>query len=104
LVLLGAAGVLLALSAASKSPAPSADTSTGSGGPAVFGYAGSASCSSRACHGGDRPVETAIAQQNEYTHMLMYDKHTQAQSVLLDKRAQEIAKNLAVTNSDGKMV
>lgn len=95
-------GVVWALSAAKPAPAPQAAVSSALPG----GFAGSASCSAGACHGRNTPVDDKdpIALQNEYTHSVMYDKHTQAYDVLLGKRAIKIAENLAPANKDGKTI
>src|SRR5437879_5291440 len=80
-------GVIWSVSAAAPAPGPDVPVSTALPG----GYAGSASCSAGACHGGNSPVkdEKAVALQNEYTHSVMYDKHTQAYDVLLQPRARK---------------
>lgn len=73
----------------------------------TLGYAGAGSCSARACHGGTDPTveqKTSVAQQNEYTTSVAYDKHTQAYQALLSKRARKMAENLAVTNPGGKAI
>src|SRR5262245_6728507 len=75
----------------------------GDGGP-TKGFAGTASCSARACHGGTEPLRDELAQRNEYTHTILYDKHAQAFQMLRSKRAQRIADNLAATNPDGKKI
>ncbi len=103
-VVLCAGGILWAFSAA-----PVRDRAAdrvAAQGPALFGFAGSASCSGRACHGGDAPVKDpdAVALQNEYTQSVMYDKHTRAYQVLLGDQAQRISKNLAPTNKDQKAI
>ena len=94
--------IVWALSTAKPAPAPAVPVSSALPG----GYAGSASCSAGACHGRNSPVDdkNAIALQNEYTHSVMYDKHTQAYDVLLKHRAMKIAENLAPTNKDGKKI
>jgi hypothetical protein len=99
---LGVGGLLCALS--SVAPLSGAgDNRAAPAGPAVFGFAGNASCSARACHGGDKPVD-AVAQQNEYTTSLLYDKHTRSYEVLKGERAKRMAANLAPTNPDGKPI
>jgi len=100
--LLAFGGVLSALSTPVKTER-SGEPAAGAG-LSQFDYAGTASCSARNCHGNDRPNENAIAQQNEYTHMLLYDKHTQAYAVLLSERAKTMARNLSATNPGGKEV
>src|SRR5882724_6435128 len=74
-------GVLMAMSRANapadRQPPPPVSAAH------ATGYAGSASCSARACHGGDEPIKDAqaVAQQNEYTQTVMYDKHARAYGV-----------------------
>jgi hypothetical protein len=101
--LLCAGGVLWGLSKASPVERPAPAESAASG-PAAHGFAGSASCSSRGCHGGDAPVKDADVQRNEYTFMVMHDKHADAYAVLLSDRAKKMAENLAPTNPDGKAI
>lgn len=98
-----AGGVLWALKEVAPPPPRGQASATG---PAALGFAGSPSCSARACHGADKPVAdiNAIAQQNEYTTSLMYDKHTRSYQALLEDRAKRIAENLAPGNPDGKVI
>lgn len=94
-------GVVWGLSKAS--PAPQAKPQT-EGATGLHGFATNASCSSRACHGGDEPKGGADVQQDEYTFSVMHDKHPRAYAVLLEPRAKKIADNLAASNPGGKRI
>ena len=101
----GAAGLVMALSRPALRSAPLTQPA-GRDNPqaAAPSFAGTLSCSARACHGRDEPIKDAVAQQNEYTSCLMYDKHMQAYRVLFDPRALRMAENLAPTNKDGRPI
>src|SRR4051794_3639916 len=64
-----------------------------------MGFAGTASCSARGCHGGTKPVEDEITQRNEYTQTLLYDKHARAYQVLGQKRGKQMAENLGIKDA-----
>ncbi|HKB38177.1 MAG TPA: multiheme c-type cytochrome [Gemmataceae bacterium] len=85
-------------------PVPRSPSTAPGDGHSTLGFAGTASCSARACHGGTEPLRDELAQRNEYTHTVLYDKHAQAFQVLRSKRAQRMAENLAATNPDGKKI
>src|SRR5437660_1732111 len=61
-------------------------------------WAGTASCSARACHGGIDPVAEPVLR-NEYTTWVTRDRHQQAFLVLFDERSQRIARNLGIKNA-----
>lgn len=87
------AGLIRALTTTTE---PVAGQKVAASGPAEFGFAGSASCSARGCHGKDDPLaDAAVSLRNEYTFTLLHDKHTQSYAILLQPRAQTIARNLA---------
>src|SRR5947207_2471359 len=89
-----------ALRGAAPDRAPPADASD----RGHMGFAGTANCSARGCHGGTKPVEDESTQRNEYTHILLYDKHARAYQALTSERGKRMAENLAATNSDGKKI
>ncbi|MBI1916428.1 MAG: hypothetical protein HYS12_17095 [Planctomycetes bacterium] len=64
-----------------------------------MGFAGTPSCSARACHGGIEPLKDEIAQRNEYTHTLLYDKHARAYQVLGQDRGKRMAENLGIKDA-----
>src|SRR4051794_31845865 len=76
-------------------PAPTSDAAEG----APLGFAGTASCSARGCHGGTEPLKKEIAQRNEYTHTLLYDKHARAFQVLGQERGKRMAENLNIKDA-----
>ena len=81
---------LSSVAAPVEKPAPAGASMPG-------GFAGNVGCSARNCHGGDAPIkdDKVVALQNEYTHVVMYDKHAQAYDVLTKPRARLIEENLA---------
>ncbi len=99
-VAVGGWGIVWAL----RGAAPVSRPAAAAPGDARMGFAGTPSCSARACHGGTEPHRDELAQRNEYTHTILYDKHAQAFQMLRSDRAKRMAENLAVTNPDGKKI
>src|SRR5262245_28115618 len=66
------------------------------------GFAGTANCSARGCHGAvEVPpgLKNELAQRNEYTHILLYDKHARAYQVLNSERGKRMAENLGIKDA-----
>jgi hypothetical protein len=59
-------------------------------------FAGAASCSARACHGGNSPASDGLLSRTEYTLWIESDPHAKAYSVLFGERSLEIMKKLPV--------
>jgi hypothetical protein len=64
------------------------------------GFAGSAACSGRGCHGAIAPDASGPVARNEYSTWARYDKHATAFDALRSRRAKDMAANLAPTNAD----
>jgi hypothetical protein len=88
---------------AAARPLPPPEARPTSAGIPEFHVAGTASCAGRSCHGGLEAAHKPI-QQNEFTSWSAADKHGRAYAVLLEPRAQRMARNLAATNPDGKII
>lgn len=71
--------------------------------PILSQFAGNLSCSATSCHGGVTPRD-AVIERNEYSQWLAHDRHRNAYQVLLGDRAKIIAKNLALSNPDEKVI
>ncbi|MBI4469184.1 MAG: hypothetical protein HY650_07685 [Acidobacteria bacterium] len=65
-----------------------------------FSYTGSGSCSSTACHGGVTARTANRVPQNEFSTWVLKDKHARAYTVLLDKRAVQIARNMGIDRAE----
>src|SRR5262245_60798988 len=103
--LLAGLGVLLAVRARAPAEAARAQPPAEPGPVAVMGgYLGTGTCAASGCHGGVVPKKSEYCLQDEYTQWMAHDKHTQAFSVLWGERAQKMARNLAPTNPDGKVI
>src|SRR5947207_6640394 len=59
-------------------------------------YTGAGSCSSSNCHGSVWPKTGGNVNQNEYTVWSTKDRHSKANSVLLEPRSKQIARNLKI--------
>ncbi len=91
--------------AASGSPAnPSPPAPAAADAPRASYFAGNDKCSGRGCHGGLEANPAPAVAQDEYSRWTTHDKHGQAFAVLSSERGDRIAKNLAATNPEGKVI
>lgn len=59
-------------------------------------FMGTASCAGRSCHGSLEPMERNSSWQMEYALWTSQDPHTRAYRVLLEPRAQEMARRIGI--------
>jgi hypothetical protein len=100
--LLAAAIFVPLLSPAREAPVVPADPSKAT--VNSLGFAGTATCSARGCHGAIAATEGSGIARNESSIWARYDKHATAFDALLSDRAKTMAQNLAPTNDDRKAI